>query len=356
MKSLPIQQQHPLKDLTLLNNEDHIAASIINGSCALVSDGSYFASTNQAAAAFVIGNEAAHRRIIGRCHVVGPMSSFSAYRSELAGLHGGLIFVQTICRIYNIASGRITLSCDNKGALEKIVNKSVRLQDQHFDYVSVIINTINNLPIHITYIHVDGHKDKLVAHEDLSMLESMNVSADNHARTKASINPSATFRTNAEILNENKPIVIYDEFGTKLRIHSNLDKHLYAHITTPTSKAYWSKKMRIPNNATHEINWDSLGQAFSKLPSTKQKEVIKWNSGFCGTNLSLFRRQQSISAAYPGCNHPQETTDHTLQCQTSGATSEWNKAMEHLEKWMLEKTHSTRNCNGDNKWAQLMVK
>ena len=112
----------------------------------------------------------------------------------------------------------------------------MRLQDQHFDYVSAIINTINTLPIHINYIHVDGHKDKLVAHDDLSMLESMNVLTDTHAKTKASINPSAAFWCNAEILNENKPIVVYNELGTKLRIHSNLDKKLYTHITTPTSK------------------------------------------------------------------------------------------------------------------------
>ena len=73
--SIPSDQQSPITGITHLDNIPHIITCIENGQCSLVSDGSFFASSNQAAAAFVMGNEAAHRRIIGRCHVIGPPSS-----------------------------------------------------------------------------------------------------------------------------------------------------------------------------------------------------------------------------------------------------------------------------------------
>ena len=94
--------------------------------------------------------------------------------------------------------------------------------------------------------------------------------------------------------------------------------------------------MKIPPPYQTAINWNSLGDAFSNLPTSKKKEVLKWNSGFCGTNQMLFRRKQSASAACPGCNHPLETTEHILKCKSRGATKEWNTAMDNLEQWMIK--------------------
>ena len=50
-----------------------------------------------------MGNEAAHRRIVDRCHTIGPPSSYSAYRAELAGLHCGLTFLQGLIATLKIS-------------------------------------------------------------------------------------------------------------------------------------------------------------------------------------------------------------------------------------------------------------
>ena len=118
--SIPSAQRTPLLDLSNLEDIPHIVESIKLGNCALVTDGSYFESSSQAAAAYVLGNEAYHRRIIGRCHVVGPPASYSSYCSELAGLHGGLLFLLGLCKAYRIQNGRIIVACDNKGSLQKL--------------------------------------------------------------------------------------------------------------------------------------------------------------------------------------------------------------------------------------------
>lgn len=328
---------HPLLDISHTDHIPHIIKNIKEGNCAMVSDGSFFPTTNRAAAAYVIGNEVAHKRVIGRCFVVGPKASYSAYRAELAGIHGGLVFIQGLCKIYKIPTGKIILACDNDGAISRIQDDSIRLQDKHFDYISAIINILSQLPLTVDITYVDGHKDSKLAIDELSTLESMNVSADTHAKIKAGTNPPANFESEAEILHEMTPIKLRNESGIPIRIHSNLDKVLYEKLTTNTSRKYWHKKMNIPTTKSNDVNWKSLSIAFTNLPPNKKKEVLKWHSGFCGTNQMLFRRKQAASPACPGCQHNTETTEHILKCQASGATEEWKTSLEALKQWMEQR-------------------
>ena len=102
---IPPHHNHTLQDISHLDHIPHIITNIEAGNCAVVTDGSFFPTTLKSAAAFVVGNEAAHRRVIGRCFVVGPQSSFSSYRAELAGIHGGLAFIQGLCESHQITTG-----------------------------------------------------------------------------------------------------------------------------------------------------------------------------------------------------------------------------------------------------------
>ena len=336
--TIPLHQRSPILDISHLDELPHIISSIRQGNCAIVSDGSFFPTSSRAAAAFVVGNEAAHRRIIGRCHVAGPPSAYSAYRSELAGIHAGLMFLTTICSAYNIHQGSILFACDNMGALQRIVKGTIRVQDQHFDYLSAIITLLKDLQITINFVHVDGHKDRDMAIENLSITESMNVSADTHAKVKAEEEPYENFHHTAAIYKEWPPIKIKQNTGFPIKIHSRLDKSLYDIITTSASRTYWQKKMRIPTHLRESVDWESIGNAFAKLPKNKQKEVLKWNTGFCGTGVALLQRKHATSAECPGCHHPKEDTVHILQCPASEATKEWNTAVEKLEQWM-KKNH-----------------
>ena len=337
VNNLPANSNQPLRDISHTDHIPHIIRSIREGNCAVVTDGSFFPTTNRSAAAYVIGNEAAHRRLIGRCFVVGPPTSFSAYRSELAGIHGGLSFIQGLCESYDIQQGRIVLACDNEGAIKRIKTGLVRLQDKHFDYISAIITILSKLPITVQITHVEGHKDSVLALEKLTTLEEMNVIADTHAKLKANTNPPIAFETEAGILHEWSPIQMKNEEGIPIRFHSNLDKELYAQITQKTLRTYWMRKMKIPLTLAAEVNWESLSIAFQKLPTGKRREVLKWHSGFCGTNLMLYRRKQAATSACSGCPHTKESTDHVLRCTSSGANLEWDTSIKALKKWMETK-------------------
>ena len=332
--SITPQLNHPLQDISNEFNIPHIITSIQQGTCSVVSDGSFFPTTKRTAAAYVIGTEKSHERIIGRCFVVGPRDSFSAYRAELAGIHGGLVFIQGLCKVYEITTGKISLACDNDGAISRIQDDNIRLQDKHFDYISAILTILSDLPITVEITQVAGHKDSITNLSNLSTLECMNVSADMHGKLKADINPPINFESEAEILHEWTPIKIKNVTGESVRIHSNFEKELYEHITAKNSQSYWKNKMNIPDSENSEVNWVSLSAVFKNLTPNKRKEVLKWHSGFCGTNQMLFRRKQSTTPACPGCNQEIETTEHILKCKTSGATAEWNNSMAALQSWM----------------------
>ena len=252
--SIPFKHHHPLTDLSYPEHIPHILESIQAGNCAVVTDGSFFPSSSQGAAAYVVGNEAAHRRLVGRCYIAGPISAYSAYRAELAGIHGGLLLILGLCTSYNIEKGRIILGCDSKGALSRIQKGQIKLQDKHFDYISAIITILKKLPITVNFIHVAGHKDKIMALDQLSILENMNVQAHTHAKLKAAINPPLNFHSEAEILHEWAPVKIRNHDGTDIKIHSNFDKELYKQLTIKTSREYWKKN----ENTASLSNCDKL--------------------------------------------------------------------------------------------------
>ena len=334
IKSIPPNQQHPLLDLNNTSEIPHIISSIQQGNCAMVSDDSYFPESKQSAAAFIFGNEAAHRRIIGRCHTHGPTSSFSSYRAELAGLHGGIMFLHAICQLHQIKEGRIIIGCDNEGAIKRIKKGQPRLQNKNFDYLSAIFELLKDIQIHIQFVHVEGHRDRIISSDHLTILESMNVSADTHAKVKATSPKPNGYSETAEIYKEWSAILHQDRHGNKSRIHSSLDTSLYELLTQNTTRTYWEHKMKIPRDAAQTINWPSLSLAFTELPKNKQKEVLKWHSGFCGTNAALKLWKQSNTAECPGCNHPKETTTHIIKCKAPGATEIWNNEIEKLAQWM----------------------
>ena len=334
-RSLVPNERHSILDISDLQHLPHIIDNIKQGNCALVCDGSFFPSTAHAAAAFVLGNEAVHRRIIGRCFVVGPPSSYSSYRSELAGIHAGLTVLLGICSSQKITSGRIVLACDNKGALQRIASGKTKPQHKNFDYLSAIQNIISELTITISISHVEGHKDEKMPFDKLTTLESMNVIADSHAKAKASTTPSKQFQTNATIYKEWSPLKFRLRDDSTIRIHSCLDTTLYELLTVSNSRNYWVKKLKIPQVLEETINWGSLSTAFLNIPSAKKKDVLKWSSGFCGTNETLFRRKQASSAECPGCQHPRETTDHVIKCPAAAATKVWDEAISKLKTWML---------------------
>ena len=119
VNSLDQVHRWPFSNISGMENLDHVASAISSGNCALVSDGSFSKSSHQAAAAWVVGNEAIHRQIQGQVPCAGNHEIHSAYRGELAGIYRGLTFIKFICQSKQIQRGKILLGCDGLGAIKK---------------------------------------------------------------------------------------------------------------------------------------------------------------------------------------------------------------------------------------------
>ena len=283
VNALPEKEKWPFQNISGRDNLNHIVNAIQSGNCALVSDGSFAQNNQQAAAAWVIGNEAFHRQLSGKVVCTGSKDHHSAYRGELAGIYGGLRMLEAICSTNKIQNGRIILGCDGRGALEKIQHRTSTLSAKHFDYITSIKSILSSLPIKVTFVHVTGHADKKIPLHQLSPLERMNVQVDTLAKEH---NERLRQDDELEALDLNReagPVRI--SCGQQLtKIKSKFRNKLYETITAIPTETYWLEKLKIDSNQRKNIEWTQMGLAFEEIPIERQKELVKWNSDFCGTS------------------------------------------------------------------------
>ena len=257
-----------LQQLQGLEHINHIAQAIQQGNCAMISDGSFYPTTSQAAGAWLLGNEALHRQISGSAPSVGPKECQSAYRGELSGLYGGILLVKCVCDYRQITRGHILIGCDGLGALQRI-QKKPSLSSNHFDYVSAIQNLVKDLPISYRFTHVKGHLDDSIDLDHLSIVEKMNVHADILAKQANNQTFDFTHIETLPLYKEYGPINIHSSSQSK-KISSTINKSLYAKLTKSPTRSYWKKKLHISPSASKCIAWKNLSAAFSSLPQLKK--------------------------------------------------------------------------------------
>ena len=97
-------EQWAALDVLMTPGINSLVEDIKNGTAIGVSDGSF--KDEFGTAAWVIENVEGTQRIMGNVLVPGYASDHSAYRSEIAGLYGMVVGVETIARLWNIQKGR----------------------------------------------------------------------------------------------------------------------------------------------------------------------------------------------------------------------------------------------------------
>jgi len=130
-----------------------IILSIQQGGARLVSDGSFYKTTKQAA-----------------FHAIP-----------------GLSLIAAICSHANLTAGRIIVGCDGKSALDKALDRRwmVKTSDKDHDILSLIQEVC--LPIQITLQKhwIKGHQDKHVPYRRLDRMAQLNVLCDAQAKHRA---------------------------------------------------------------------------------------------------------------------------------------------------------------------------
>ena len=223
------------------------------------------------------------------------------------------------------------------GALRKIQHLNTSLSSLHFDYITAIRTILQSLPIQIDFHHVKGHADDSTPLQDLSTIERMNVTADLLAKEFNSLPAQDSELDQLSILNEIGPIKVPE--GQKFtKISSKFRSTLYDALTKKPTEDYWMKKMKIDNSLHSSLDWQLMGQAFETINVEKQKEVVKWNSEFCGTSKNLKIWKEQTHQKCPICGFDGENTEHILKCPHPEATSVWGKSLRTLEEWLTQQS------------------
>ena len=162
-----------------------VVRSIGNGTALLVSDGSYFPDTNEAAFQTILETGDRRHSITITQRVPGMMDVADSFRSEATGITAGNILILVLCKYFHIAKGRITQCCDGKAALKKSSHTwTVRSSEPHHDVLQLNQETIHQLPRDIT-IHrkwIKGHADATTHYDKLSRAHQLNILCDAGAK------------------------------------------------------------------------------------------------------------------------------------------------------------------------------
>jgi hypothetical protein len=159
----------------------NVALAIINGTAKAISDGS-FKDSMGTSASILYGNDPTSK-ITTVNGVPGNDDEQSAYRSELAGIEGTLAVVSSLCTVFDIQQGCITIGLDGDQALRQAGGDWPLEPGQAcFDMIQDIRNKIQLLPIEVKWRWIRGHQDDEVDFADLDEWGQANCIADNYAK------------------------------------------------------------------------------------------------------------------------------------------------------------------------------
>jgi len=138
--------QWAVEELSCPDNGEDIARAIIQGIAAAICDGSY--KSMYGTSSFTVVGISVLKRALGRNRIPGSPSQQKAYRSELGGVAGIVVFLSMLCSVHNIQHGHITVALDGERA------KDIVSQDwdpspsrTNFDLIHNIREKIKRLPM-----------------------------------------------------------------------------------------------------------------------------------------------------------------------------------------------------------------
>lgn len=137
-----------------------IAQAIQDGTAIAVSDGSY--KNGFGTSALIIEAADSRDNIIALNAVPGDPATQCSYRSELAGIFGQVILVNTICALHGITNGTIESGCDGEEALRQVFSREreANTVGSHFDLLSATRAALQASPVTWKFHHVKGHQDE----------------------------------------------------------------------------------------------------------------------------------------------------------------------------------------------------
>ena len=307
------------------------------GTIVAVSDGSYRKEDNAGAAAWVLASTDDSFELVGSIPSPGEATIQNSFRSELVGIMGLLMHIESICTKHQITAGSIEIHCDGESAIKRLKSCSDKVSNKshHFDIINSILTLKQRLPIQVTFHHVKGHQDQFMPYWNLNKVARLNVKADRLA--KEALQTMLTLNQNRSFAPIYSPceILVRDEEGHNIMIRSKLTDSLKLRIQGKLAREYWVKKKHL-EETKDMIDWKMRNRNLNNLPLHLSRWMCKFCSGFCGTGKMLEKYKYQNHSRCPRCNKPEENTRHVLQCMHDEAPQQWEEEIKKLEEFMTD--------------------
>lgn len=310
------------ESLEMTEHIDVLLQDFMEGTVIAISDGSYFPHDNTAAGAWIVESRCRTQWIMGSMTCTGPRENFNSFRSELVGLLGASVTLQTLAACVR-PPPRVIIGCDGDAALDTLTLpiEKINTNLKHWDLISCIHDIWRSTNMKPLVARVKGHQDE--EGRSLSRLEQMNITMDRLAKNTARLLPPRQQTWQVQDLGI-PPVYIN---GTQ--IVDPLHKSLYKTLTTRDLMGYLERTVGI-NPA--DIHWPAFEKARHTTTTVTNTFISKWLSNTVPTGKILQRRQHSISSRCPRCNHWGEDRIHILACWDTGATAIWDKGVESMTR------------------------
>ena len=309
---------------------DNIAVSIRNGTARMVSDGSYIKETGKATFSLILESQDKASSIKVTGIVLGNPEDNDSYRAECTGLLAGIILIRLVCQLKQIETGKVTIGCDGKSALEKVVseNELVNSKEKHHDILTLARDERGRIPVILKKHWVKGHQDEHTRYAKLDRMTQLNVTCDRRARKLAE--EQNTDEQLTEIVESSR----WELWVAGKRVVNDFDRIIRRHIHDPDMKERWTEKGRLQNEHIEMVDWDVTQMAAEQTAKRRHTIMVKLCTENAPTNDNMCKWGFRQSTKCPRCGYVYENAIHVVKCRSEGATEVWNKSMKDLDRWM----------------------
>lgn len=329
----------PLQD-SFFPPEPHLLTQALHsGSGVLVTDGSYkpLVSRELGAAAWQFECSLTGAVCCGEVQTSGQPHEVNPYRSELQGIHTGLLGILAFCQFHDISQGSFKVGCDCESGYKLAAKRGlvVPVGIKHSDLIRAIrmvVSKLKDRSITVEFFHIDGHQDDYVEFDDLDRPSQINVLMDTAAKARID-------RMAAGPITHPPDRIQFEGWSCHvqgIKMTSDATRSILRVIHAGPMIDYLSseRRNRMSAEAFPLVDWMAVGDAMSKSPPLFRMWASKHNSRYCGVG-----HMQHIWGFWdhdrcPCCQQPDETTTHLLLCPHAGMTLTWQIEVDTVKEWL----------------------
>ena len=313
-----------------------IKEAIENDRAIAVSDGSYSVEKGTGTASWCISTQNKDNFITAGAISPGEATIQSSYRSEILGLLGILEELDQFCKVWNVTKGSCTIMCDGISALERVQKSNrelINTRQTSCDLLSACVGLKESLPIELRYAHVKGHQDETVPAAKLSIPAQLNILMDTLAKNM--LNDHTPLE--AQRLEPHHKSITTPKLNREIYIYQDYTNELYQKLQQEKAHNYWiHEKQRYSKQDIEKIDWESQNKAMKTIPTTKQRSLSKWVSGWLGVGKNMERWGLRYKGNCPFCSYPKETTTHVILCKHEAVTKKWTELIRQYDEQLIK--------------------